>query len=81
MYKLLNEQQKDPDMKTNGSITGEKKALPGKLPMFVIFLMLAWNNPTTEAQVIITGDGGSPDPSAMLDVKSTNSGLLIPRMT
>jgi len=33
------------------------------------------------AQVAITTDGSSPDGSAMLDVKSTSKGLLIPRMT
>ncbi len=33
------------------------------------------------AQVAINNDGSTPDASAMLDIKSTNSGLLIPRMT
>ncbi|HOF81939.1 MAG TPA: FISUMP domain-containing protein [Bacteroidales bacterium] len=33
------------------------------------------------AQVSISSDGSDPDSSAMLDVKSTNLGLLIPRMT
>lgn len=33
------------------------------------------------AQVSINTDGSSADGSAMLDVKSTNAGLLIPRMT
>jgi uncharacterized protein (TIGR02145 family) len=32
------------------------------------------------AQVSVTSDGSSPDPSAMLDVKSTSRGVLIPRM-
>ena len=31
--------------------------------------------------VSITSDGSSPNTSAMLDVKSTNKGLLIPRMS
>ena len=31
--------------------------------------------------VAINTDGSSPDPSAILDVKSTNKGVLIPRMT
>jgi hypothetical protein len=35
----------------------------------------------TRAQVAITTDGSSPDASAMLDVKSTSRGLLVPRMT
>ncbi len=33
------------------------------------------------AQVAINTDGSNPDPSAMLDVKSTTKGLLAPRMT
>lgn len=32
------------------------------------------------AQVAINNDNSNPDPSAMLDVKSTDKGLLIPRM-
>jgi uncharacterized protein (TIGR02145 family) len=34
-----------------------------------------------EAQVSVSSDGSPPDPSAMLDVKSTSKGVLIPRMT
>ena len=33
------------------------------------------------AQVAINTDGNNPDASAMLDVKSTEKGILIPRMT
>ena len=33
------------------------------------------------AQVAVNTDGSSPDPSAMLDVKSTTAGMLVPRMT
>ena len=36
---------------------------------------------TLHAQVAITSDGSAPDASAMLDVKSTAKGLLVPRMT
>jgi trimeric autotransporter adhesin len=36
---------------------------------------------TTTAQVAINNDNSTPDPSAMLDVKSTDKGMLIPRMT
>ena len=36
---------------------------------------------STMAQVAINTDGTNPDASAMLDVKSTNAGLLPPRMT
>ncbi len=34
-----------------------------------------------KAQVAINTDGTSPDPSAMLDVKSTDMGFLLPRLT
>jgi hypothetical protein len=33
------------------------------------------------AQVAINSDGSAPTAGAMLDIKSTTSGLLIPRMT
>ena len=33
------------------------------------------------AQVAINTDGSVPDPSSILDIKSTDSGILIPRMT
>ncbi|MCP3907476.1 MAG: hypothetical protein GY712_05600, partial [Oceanicoccus sp.] len=33
------------------------------------------------AQVGVNTDGSSPDGSAMLDVKSTDKGMLVPRMT
>ena len=36
---------------------------------------------SSTAQVAINNDGSSPDASAILDVKSTTGGLLIPRMT
>lgn len=45
------------------------------LPLFLVF----WA--TAAGQVSINTDGSSPDPSAMLDVKSTSRGLLTPRMT
>ncbi len=35
----------------------------------------------TMAQVAINQDGSSADASAMLDVKSTSKGILLPRMT
>jgi hypothetical protein len=34
-----------------------------------------------QAQVAVNTDGTQPDNSAMLDVKSTNKGMLVPRMT
>ena len=36
---------------------------------------------TINAQIGINGDESNPDASAMLDVKSTDKGVLIPRMT
>ena len=48
------------------------------IPLFSI-LMLSLN--FLFAQVAINTNGSSPDSSAMLDVKSTSGGLLIPRMT
>ncbi len=33
------------------------------------------------AQVAINSDGSTPDNSAMLDVKGSNKGMLVPRMT
>lgn len=44
----------------------------------VVFLFAGQN---LFAQVSINNDGSSPDASSMLDVKSTSSGILIPRMT
>ncbi|MBK7029826.1 MAG: hypothetical protein IPH45_11710 [Bacteroidales bacterium] len=43
-----------------------------------VLLILSQN---VKSQVSINADGSSPDNSAMLDVKSTSQGLLIPRMT
>ena len=49
-----------------------------KLSVFIIMFLLFSVN--SNAQVAINKDGSVPDASAMLDVKSTNSGLLLPRM-
>ncbi len=48
-----------------------------------IFLTLAVLITTISmmAQVAINNDGSAPDAAAMLDVKSNNSGMLLPRMT
>jgi len=46
--------------------------------IFILFLAVGM---TVHAQVSINNDGTLPDNSAMLDVKSTAKGLLIPRMT
>ncbi len=46
-----------------------------------LLLLFAIGNFNIIAQVSINTDGSTPDASAMLDVKSTSSGLLIPRMS
>ena len=48
-----------------------------KLVLF--FFLSIWVN--VDAQIAINTDGSSPDNSAMLDVKSTEKGILIVRMT
>ncbi len=53
------------------------KSLPYLICAF-LFLFIAEIN---FAQVAINTDGSNPEPSAMLDIKSDTSGLLIPRMT
>jgi hypothetical protein len=47
---------------------------------FLIALLLLALHPL-QAQVAINTDASTPDPSAMLDVKSTTKGVLIPRMS
>ncbi len=55
--------------------------------LFSSFLSLAFicclaiTNPIEAQNISINANGGAPDNSAMLDVSSTNGGLLIPRMT
>jgi hypothetical protein len=51
-----------------------------KVALLVISSLLLLN-PNLYAQVAINTDGSSPDNSAMLDVKSSDKGLLIPRLT
>jgi hypothetical protein len=50
----------------------------------IFFLMLAllmWNAASMNAQVLIGGDGtDNPNPSAMLELKSSNLGFLLPRV-
>ncbi len=48
--------------------------------LLIIILMLSCFD-NIFAQVGINSDGSQPDSSAMLDVKSTDKGMLIPRMT
>ena len=51
------------------------KSLPLLLFCLMFFVI------SSQAQVAINTDGSNPDNSAMLDVKSTARGLLVPRMT
>jgi uncharacterized protein (TIGR02145 family) len=46
-----------------------------------LFAFLCFFGANLHAQVGINTDGSSPDPSAILDTKSTNKGFLLPRMT
>ena len=46
--------------------------------LHLLFLTIGLNAFT---QVAINSDNSSPDPSSMLDVKSTDKGMLVPRMT
>lgn len=50
-----------------------------KLYVFTLFVILSAS--TAFGQVAVNTDGNGPDGSAMLDVNSTNKGLLPPRMT
>ena len=48
----------------------------------IIFVIALWLTAGVSfSQVAITTDGSSPDNSAMLDVKSTTKGVLLPRLT
>jgi roadblock/LC7 domain-containing protein len=46
----------------------------------ILSLVIIVFSTNTQAQVAINTDGSAPDTSAMLDVKSTDMGILIPRM-
>jgi uncharacterized protein (TIGR02145 family) len=51
-----------------------------KITIILVFMLINWVY-FAQAQVAINTDGTPPDASAMLDVKSSQKGLLIPRMT
>ena len=51
-----------------------------KTTKIILLAMLISFGLNTMAQVAINNDGSAPDESAILDVKSTNRGLLLPRM-
>lgn len=49
--------------------------------LYVFFALLLFSQGLLHAQVGINTDNSAPDGSAMLDIKTTEKGLLIPRMT
>lgn len=51
-----------------------------KKALILTFLVLQLTNPLF-SQIGINNDNSNPDPSAMLDVKSTDKGVLVPRLT
>lgn len=64
-----------------------QKVLPPKclkhfsFPVFIFFISLYYSTNNIYAQNIgINEDGSTPESSAILDIKSTNKGLLIPRV-
>ena len=48
---------------------------------FYVLLIAVLTTASLSAQVSINNDGTNPDGSAMLDVQSTDKGMLVPRMT
>ncbi|MCX6305354.1 MAG: hypothetical protein NT040_10320 [Bacteroidetes bacterium] len=48
---------------------------------FISLILFLLAGMISYAQVGINSDGSAPDPSAMLDVRSTSKGMLVPRMT
>ena len=50
-----------------------------KLIILILAILIA--EIRTYAQVSINNDNGAPEPSAIMDLKSTNKGFLPPRMT
>jgi hypothetical protein len=51
-----------------------------KIALFFLLMACLWNKAGAQG-IAVNGDGTDPDASAILDVKSTTKGLLIPRMT
>src|SRR5947208_1024975 len=52
-----------------------------KIVFLMTLLAIACTNSLAQSSVSINTDGSSPAPSAILDVKSTDKGILVPRMT
>lgn len=51
------------------------------LLLITIITIITISTLSITAQVAVTPDGANADPSAMLDVKSTDKGMLVPRMS
>ena len=52
-----------------------------KIFLLVVIIIFSVSVTITNAQIGINEDNSQPDASAILDVKSTDKGILIPRMT
>ncbi len=52
-----------------------------KLYFSFLLLVLSLSNSIAQQNVAINDDGSAPDPKAILDVKSSTKGVLLPRMT
>jgi hypothetical protein len=50
-------------------------------PLVFVWLLLFGNSIAFSQNVAINADGSLPDKNAILDIKSPNKGLLIPRMS
>lgn len=69
-------------MKTHAALSGSRDGnSKHRLRIFVLLVpsLISWH--LLLSQVSISPDGSGPDASAMLEVKSTDKGLLIPRLT
>ena len=55
--------------------------MKSNIKILIVFLILNSQFLILNAQVGINTDGSNPDASAMLDVKSTDKGMLLPRLT
>lgn len=55
--------------------------MKSKIVLFTLTVMMGLSQLTLQSQIAVNNDDSDPDPSAMLDVKSTSHGMLIPRMT
>lgn len=67
-------------MKPNDFKSLKSQLSSGKIILLLLGSMILFSL-MAHAQVSINTDGTSPDPSAMLEVKSANRGLLLPRMS